>query len=344
MGYPYNELITPAVLLDNPGLNKDQFISKLKSVHGTPFGERNHTDPWNIYSPDDDFREEELPRILGLEYSTKYKLFQMKRFDKNGLALFAPRLLPGFSEVNVDGVPRLKKEYKVVNHVRNELGNPEAIEITLSEYIEAGEQIDFENNFYENSRFLVKKVMSKKNCLVEEESQWDELPEYNYLLEVQKVNEIIELENFYSEKDLYEKWPQFKPENMYDFSKSKGTFVEPFLRGSYLWKQIDGKFYLDEETFNKIPANFSAYPHLAYGYTDLILTAEAIRCGAWKLLSRRGLDHLEDFLRDFPEARERYEEAIWDSHTSLAAKSRGMTYTELLRLRLFPSSIQEPSE
>jgi len=128
---------------------------------------------------------------------------------------------------------------------------------------------------------------------------------------------------------------------MYDFSQPEGHFSVGWGWKNFLWRLEDGKYYLDEETFNRIPAGFfqrDRKGELSYGYTDLILTAEAIKHEAWKLLSYRGLDHLGYFMKDFPDSKQRYEQAVWDSHTSLAAKNRGMTVTELLRLRLSSST------
>ena len=102
----------------------------------------------------------------------------------------------------------------------------------------------------------------------------------------------------------------------------------------FLWLKRNDRYYLDPETFDRIPASLFCDSIESYGYVDLILTVAAIKHKAWKLLSRRGLDHRDAFLRDFPDAREVYERAVWDSHTSLSAKARGMTVNEMLRMRL----------
>jgi hypothetical protein len=73
---------------------------------------------------------------------------------------------------------------------------------------------------------------------------------------------------------------------------------------------------------------------LELGYTDLILTAEAIRHNAWKLLSYKGRMYLQDFLQDFPDSRAEYNHAVWDSHTSLSAKLQGMSISDFLRFRM----------
>jgi hypothetical protein len=125
-------------------------------------------------------------------------------------------------------------------------------------------------------------------------------------------------ENFYSEEELYRVWPILKPEIMYDFSQEKGEFC--VTRGSgFLWKNINGRYYFDEETFNHIPSSFFCSRN--YGYVDLVLTREAIKHQAWKLFSVGGQKHYDDFLTDFPESMKEYEKAVWDSHTSIYAKN-----------------------
>lgn len=83
-----------------------------------------------------------------------------------------------------------------------------------------------------------------------------------------------------------------------------------------------------------IPISFRASGWKGFGYTDLILTAEAIRNKAWKLLSRRGLSHKLAFLEDFPQANERYTKAVIDAEASFNARNRGLTTTDFLRMRL----------
>ncbi|MFH1211919.1 MAG: hypothetical protein V1659_03230, partial [Candidatus Woesearchaeota archaeon] len=100
-----------------------------------------------------------------------------------------------------------------------------------------------------------------------------------------------------------------------------------------LWSMRENRYYFDERTFDLIPASIRS-KNRHYGYTDLVLTREALRHRAWKLLSYKGLCHIDQFLRDFPDARLQYERAVWDSHTSLFAKGAGMTVFELLRMRL----------
>jgi len=133
---------------------------------------------------------------------------------------------------------------------------------------------------------------------------------------------------------------------VYDWNQIEGEFESRYDHTpNFFWKQVEGKFYFDLKTFDMIPASFGSEwiiqqesfdRRCEFGYTDLILTAEAIKQKAWKLLSYRGMKHNDQFLRDFSDSRRRYFKAVWDSHTSLASKLKGTTYSEFLRFRLLP--------
>ena len=273
MGYPYNELISPAILLDNPGLTKDQYIRQFQETHSSPFVEFDITDPWDSFFKRGDIRSDRLPRVLNLKYSEEYEKFQTPTKDQSGLPLYPPSLISSSTE---DGFI-----YKVIKHIGNQP---------------------------ENSQLL------KCNS--------------------QKIIEITEEEIFNSESELFQKWPQFKPENIYDWSQVNGCFSVLMGDKKFLWKNTNGRFFLDDETLNKISSGFSVTGE--YGYTDLILTAETIKHKAWKLLSRKGLKHLDTFLKDFPDVIPRYEKAVWNSHTSIYAKNNQMSNLDFIRFRITP--------
>jgi hypothetical protein len=143
---------------------------------------------------------------------------------------------------------------------------------------------------------------------------------------------VYKKQRFSSLDELKSIWSQFDPCFMYDFSQQRGSlYAGIFSKNEFGWIQKDGKYYLDHDTFNNIPASMSngGMP----GYTDLILTSEAIKRRAWKLLSYKGRHHLPAFFKKFPEVKVIYEKAVWDSHTSLYAKNEGITTHEFLRTR-----------
>lgn len=346
MGFPYHELIAPAILLDHPGLTKDQLANHYQNTpHYDGLSEYKSTDPWDVVLPREYLKSDELAETLYLEYSQAYEDFQIPTKDSNGLLLMAPNLITHLSESYSNNISDFKLKYNVIKHIKNNLGSSEIVEVKLCKDIEEGEITDLETeNSYDPPEYFIEEVIEKtiiENENYDQEDQGEEEiePTYKYKLKVREYTSDDETEVFNSEEELFEKWPQFKPENMYNWSQSKGDFKALFGGENFLWKNTNGRFYLDEETFNRIPAGFSNRRN--YGYTDLILTREAIRHQAWKLLSRRGLDHLSDFLRDFPDSKAEYEKAIWDSHTSLWAKGKEMNHFELIRSRLLPPDLDE---
>jgi hypothetical protein len=315
MGYPYHELISPAILLDNPGITKEEFSSKLQATHYST-DEIDQSAPWDSSLPNT-FAPPQLPEILGLSYTPGFTRFQQPRRDRNYLDINAPKMDTVFQQV--DG-HLTAVGYKVIRHIGNDLGEVESLDIYDYGKVQEGDVIT--DYLGDGGDFSV--------CSVTRDTA-----------QVQRITPKINTQTYPSLEDLYQEWPQFKPENMFDFSQTHGTLDYTFGVEGFLWKKVDGKYYLDEETFNRISASFAAGDYINFGYTDLILTAEAIKHKAWKLLSRRGLDHLDDFFEAFPDSMVRYEKAVWDSHTSLAAKSKNMTITDFLRMRLTPFTIAE---
>lgn len=327
MGFPYHELIAPAILLDNPGLTKDQFINHFQNTHFYEFFEPERSDPWDKFPPREDLRSDRLPRILNLPYSQAFIDFQASTTDSLGLILNAPILNTNYKDS--------KLEFEVISHIENKLGPTKLIKSKFRENIKEGKSlsIEDESSYYQDptyTNYIVDKIFEKKYL---------KRRYFSYTLEAREINLIAKREIFNSEEELFQKWPQYKPENIYDFSQTNGYFSVLMGEEKFLWKNINGRFYLDEETFNRISAGFSNTR--TFGYTDLILTREAIRHQAWKLLSYRGLDHLDDFLKDFPESKVEYDKAVWDSHTSLYAKDKGMNHFEMIRERLLSKQICE---
>jgi hypothetical protein len=95
MGYPYNKLIAPAILLMNPGVNRDKFIELLDHTHSTFFHEYKPEEPWDHYEKNWEDKKyhdgvEGLAEILCLDYSDQYKklkgpksLISGERKDRN---------------------------------------------------------------------------------------------------------------------------------------------------------------------------------------------------------------------------------------------------------------------
>lgn len=282
-----------------------------------------------------------------MEYSQAYKDFQTSCKDSNGFILDPPTL-----ETTLVSCLDYKVKYEVFRHVRNNLGSYEFIEKDLYINIEEGEITNLElGESYDPQQYLIDEVIEKISLQnenldkdkIQESKHEGFIPRYKYKLKVREFIPVHEIEAFNSEEELFQKWPQFKPENKYEFFQPNGSFSVSNAEDKFLWKNINGRYYLDEETFNRIPSG-CLFTKRECGYTDLILTAEAIKHRAYKLLSCEGYKFLGYFLRDFPDSKARHEKAIWDSHTSLYAKEKEMNHLELIRFRLIPRNVEEDNK
>lgn len=178
-------------------------------------------------------------------------------------------------------------------------------------------------------------ILEEKEILFDDKEKM-----YKYLARVFPIRRVFKVEQFKTAEQLYSSWPQFRPENIHDFTQERGGFTGT-MSNSFFWVNQEGRYYLDPITFDLIGASLGSNRRsknnheLDFGYTDLVLTAEAIKNKAWEILER-GLTKtvFENFLDRFPQSRLRYEKSIWDAHTSLYAKRAGLTYTQFLRGRL----------
>ncbi len=330
MGVPYNKLVAPAVLFLNPCVTREEYIQLLENTHSSCFREYNSDESWDYFDPRmDDARFhgglEGLARILGLKKSTKYKEFQEGHYDENGLFVRPPCMLPAR-----DGA---QHRYEVIIHQENVIEAPKTVDSCAWDKLTIGDI--WEETMMGAESGIVTKIMEEEFIGREdsEEDGWVDStgPKYNYKMEIKPIRGAYGEQRYKTQEDLRKEWPQFHPDFVYEWAKERGHFVDSDGVDKFSWMREGDKYSLDPKTFDVIPA--SGFCRMAMGYTDLILTAEAVRHNAWKVLSYKGMKYLDWFLRDFPEAKSRYDLAVWDSHTSLFAKMKGMTITELLRFR-----------
>jgi len=320
MGYPYHELIPAAILLDNPGILREGFVRLLSEIPCNRLCAYSSKDPWEIKDETDntDFDNglEGLARILGLEKSQEYAEFMKPSFDENGIKISLPYL-----DVPLDEDVGYK--YRIAIHEKNVLGTSRIVsELSWNKLCVGSLWKEVMMGLEEG---LVTKIIEEK--LLNGEGVEDaSVPGFEYKMEIISFERKGRVELYRTDEDLLEAWPQFHPDFIYDWNQERGQFMVLGNLDNFRWVMKNGKYYLDSETFNRIQASF-------IGYVDLILSSEAIKRKAWKLLSYKGRVHLPQFLRDFPDAKEVYDRAVWDSHTSLYAKQKGMTNNDLLRMR-----------
>jgi hypothetical protein len=334
MGFPYNRLVAPAVLFLNPGITREEYIELLDKTHSTWMREYEIEEPWSFFDQEVDDPKfhgglEGLAGILRLPITEKFEEFQTETQDENGLYISPPRLWHAAQGED--------HKYAVVIHEHNIIEKPEKRSEISWDKLNIGDI--WEEAHMSLEKGIVTKIFKEKfiDDIVDENKDEDSYdgpsggPQYEYKFEMKPFYGKYREEKFKSDEELYSKWPQFHPDFIYDWSKEKGNFSGDNGVNNFFWMKSKDKYSLDPKTFDSIPASSGARMYM--GYTDLILTAEAIKHEAWKVLSYRGFIYLDWFLKDFSKAKTMYDRAVWDAHTSLFAKSKEMTITELLRLR-----------
>lgn len=330
MGSACGDLIMPAILYMNPGKTKEELSELIDEVEASPLTEFKDSDPWDIHH-----REYIDYLHLGLDgVAHLLKLSESKKefkIDENGFKIAPPEYKLFFDPPKA----------VVTIHEKNIIKKPKRIKRGYSKLIKVGDIFKNEWDHPREKRGIVTKIYSEE--FDEPSRDTDKKPYCIYDVEVKPIITKFRKEEFNSEQELWKKWPQLHPNNSFDWSKEKGKFGS-VGEGDYLsdfsWKMNNGRYFLDEELFNIMPASklcesLQIGEDKMWGYTNLILTAEAIKNKAWKLISYKATFN-DKFLRDFPSAKEAYDKAVWDSHTSLHAKQNNMNISDFLRWRISP--------
>src|SRR3989344_4005837 len=342
MGYAYHELVLPAIMLDNPGLTRDEIVETLGQTHYSEHQKQDPDSPWDVYPPKEpdsyQVRLRKLAEWLRLGVSEAFKDFQSPKKDEAGFLLRAPKL--DYLQLwKGKPTPKAIWVYQITTHLGNRLGSTQIFSTLSSDEIKVGEDAKDVEHLFNEPTVYVTKIL---NGISRKQEEWlfegeDPSYQYRYTLGLTPADPITEEEIYRTEDELYAAWPQFGPEFRFDFGQQNGKFEVSRTASRFMWINQGGRYYFNPQSFDHMDAGFRTNKdksYLIYGYTDLIVTAEAIRQRAWKLLSRRGRDFIWDFFIDFPDSRQRYEQAVWDAHTSLAAKKKGMTNTQFIRLHV----------
>lgn len=281
MGCANNWLIPPAILFNNPGITREEFVELLNETR-TGYGKLEFHNPeawkkapWNFIGDEDTDCHKGLhglAGILGLNFGEDFKKIKWKDDEEYELSLICPSL---------DITP-----------------------------------------------FLIN-------------GKW----EISYKVDT-SVDE-LQTNVFYSLPLLLEKYPYFDPDFMYDWNKSGDIFWAPPEMWSHnrkkglRWKQENGRYYLDIENLPGISQEISPTESQS-GYTDLIVSAEALRLKAWKMFAFHGYerDRTEIFLETFPDAARAHALAVWNAYTFEHARKKGMTTNEILRFRILPPNAE----
>lgn len=326
MGYYYAELVPPAILFNNPGINMKEFDTLLRKTEHQVL-----TKYEPIYL---------LARTLCLPTNESFKKNRQNGktiLDVHSLPLSPPTLYYDCKN----------NKYEVSLHVRNNLSP--SINHTNIEFSEIYENqttyLNGEDYWYSETKCLVKSILEKRKIkLTPSHPFYNEFDKsknkvFQYQFVCQKIDEIYEEQVFNSEAELFNKWPRFRPENRFNFSLSNGEFYSMnFLKKNFLWKQVNGRYFFDEKSFDLMPAGGSKLRYQGAGFTDLVVTPEIIKSNISNLPNYNARDYDEEFqllIEDLPEiSKRKIETAIWDAHTSIHAKEEKLTHLELMHRRL----------
>ena len=348
MGAPNNNLIPIAILYLHPGITKEEYVCLLdNTISGyglKPFcsDEVWLKLPWHRFANEDPYFHEGLhglAELLMINITESYKAYlQQEQKDEHGIALSHPSFIHHVRKIK----SRWKISYEVTEELENKLDPPEIIEGYSMVVLTPGEIY----GDYIGQGYLIEHILQVRKYRTNEP---DDEP-YWYRMQARRISCRKVDNQFDSLEQLTARFPQFAPEKMYNFSQPSGGFK--MVQGvnyparHFRWKMANGKYYLDEQTFERLPPCWTSssspitnpFYSESYGYTDLVVTAEALRHKAWKVFSWQGYitERVVAFLESFPEASRAHASAVWDSFTSYYAKQKGMTNTEFLRMRLLP--------
>jgi len=353
MGCANNWLIPPAILLNNPGITREEFVELLNETRtGDGPGCYNTKDwkkyPWIFIGHEDkDYHEglHGLAKILGLKLTKKFEGIEWKDRDRNGLVLKEPFFWISPTLVN----NKWETSYQVDIHTRNSFLEAEMVEDYSWGNVKVGGV--FESGF---DNYFVEKIVEKRKTTREERKKFREeervkAPKFFFRIIGRPIIREEENHNFCSLSSLVRKFPWFDPDFMFYLNQEEGVFLWPIklrehnsLKG-FGWRLENGRYYLNIENLPGI------YQYLAWkmesqsGYTDLIVSAEALKLKAWKMFSYHGYERArtEIFLRAFPKAARAHAGAVWDAYTSDYARAKGMNITEFLRMRLEMTRIKK---
>ncbi len=284
MGYPYHALVPVVILADNPGVNREELAHLFMQtnlyqgeVHYYSFASREWDGYFkSVWRP---FKESDAMGTRGKRH-TYTRAEQRAIISRHNLARW---------------------DNRQTFHQMYEWAARKEIEwLPALPYAE-----DIHKGLYSIGKLLgLKKTHHDYITWILYSPGWPEKRELVYDVERSRGGDITkrgETERFCSLDELGEKFPHLLPEAMFDFSQPSGKFNVSIKREAnlpYRWHQTNGRYYFDQQHF--VDTVHAGGDVLRPGYTDFVITREAVRAGAWKLLTYRGLSHLPNAFKRFP--------------------------------------------
>ena len=200
MGYPHDCLVPAAILLDNPGMTRDEFVSLLDGTHSSSLSEFDYGVPWDShYAKELTYHGglEELAGILGLGFTKKGGEFKREGVDENGLCIRAPYVLPAREED--------PHKFEVIVHEGNVVKEPIRHRTLSWGTLEIGDVWQEVQMGLEKA--IVVEIYCEKDLHEErEEEEWESSgPDYEYDFLIKPIEERGRLEKFDSEPELFER-------------------------------------------------------------------------------------------------------------------------------------------
>ncbi len=185
MGYPCNDLIPAAILLDNPGITREEYVELLNQTHSTWIYQFSKDDPWDFTQRanliisdcrDNHFGIHGLAHLLGLEETEKYK--QKKTKGKKGIPALAPSLCI-FPKRNDR---TWSVEYEVIVHARTEVFPEEEVHGYSFDKLEIGDE--WQDTMSGEKRGIVTEIMSEDQEKDEDDDFPSSSPKYYYVMKI----------------------------------------------------------------------------------------------------------------------------------------------------------------
>lgn len=318
MGAPNYELIPAAVLLENPGLTRDEFIHELDQTHSSYVHHCDVSDSWGEYGGK---RESDinhrgifgLAHVLNLDRTTYRTKMEQLMSDTDVHVSAESFTVKGKKK---DG-KWVEPDYIFKLHSAHEMKVRQPYLYMPGDRPYKRGDICFDmagRNIY------VDKVLRVHGPYPV--STRDTEPPYHTDILGREIGEVYSEEIYSSYAELIKKRPDVDPFKMYNFEQERGHFAG--FPNDAPWLQTDGKYFLDtQKLWNEKRETL---------YTSIFITAEAIRLKAWNLLCYDGGRNVQRFFADFPEAQQRHADAAMSWWVTHLAQNEQLTQTEYMHL------------
>ncbi|MDP3734003.1 MAG: hypothetical protein Q8R37_02135 [Nanoarchaeota archaeon] len=356
MGYPYDGLIPAAILYNNPGLTRDEFARAMRpaAIFSSKYWGSLEAVARVLHLRAHNGRNDDL-RSYYIEENRDFGYFRtMTDWDWEDETLTViQRNHRTFTEEEftfVDFSPLQEKKFLYSDWAYRYCTDDDEEErfhvVEKDRFLALFETDDDDggNNPVDYNSVIIKSVMEQIGPEYEDTTisryQQQKIRVIPFQVYVEKIKTYDSLDDF------FEEYPHLHPVQRFDWAQEKGRLETGFDCPALRWHRKDDTYFLDQEHAKKVlkdnyfnKEQMRRYP--GGSWIDLILTAEAVKTGFWKVLERSGLQHLVEFFIAHPEVVQVYNQARFDMDISSFAQKKNLTNSEFLRWRLENNTIHE---